>query len=181
MPVVILDRATNSVTITEVTYLKPPVGTVQEEILWRGRVYERLQVAHPPRQIPPSALREAGVYGGAAGLWCDRERTIRIAESGLCVSLLHTGKHYADSFLGNTLVYHYPQTKRPGATDINEIHAARECLRSRVPLFVILPGDTGSTKELRLGWLVGDMPDEKAFLIALQDNDPGRIAMQANT
>ena len=36
-------------------------------------------------------------------------------------------------------------------------------------------GETSGTKELRLGWLVGDMPDEKAFLIALHDNDPGRV------
>jgi hypothetical protein len=154
---------------------EPPIGTVHDEILWRGRVYERLQVTHPPRQIPSSALREAGVYRGAAGLWCDRERTTKIAETGLCVSIMHTGKHYADSFQGNTLIYHYPQTERPGATDINEIQAARECLHRRVPLFVILPGETSGTKELRLGWLVGDMPDEKAFLIALHDNDPGRV------
>lgn len=154
---------------------KPPTGTVQDEILWRGRVYERLQVTYPPRQIPSGALREAGVYGGAAGLWCDRERTTHIAETGLCVSILHTGKHYADSFQGNTLVYHYPRTERPGATDANEVQAARECLRRRIPLFVILPGDTSTTKELRLGWLVGDMPDEKAFLISLQDSDPGRV------
>lgn len=158
---------------------KPPTGTIQDEILWRGRAYERLHVVYLPRQIPASSLREAGVYGGAAGLWCDRERTTKIVETGLCVSILHTGRHYADSFQGNLLTYHYPQTERSGSTDSNEVEAARECLRRRVPLFVILPGETGSTRELRLGWLIGDMPDEKAFLVALQDNDPGRIGDQS--
>lgn len=157
------------------TILTPPDTTIQDEILWRGRAYQILQDAHPESEIPPAALHELGVYGGAAGIWCDRARTTKIVENGLCVSFLHTGRHYADSFQGNTLVYHYPNTERPGVTDANEVQSARECLLRRVPLFVILPGRTGATRKVRLGWLVGDMPEEKAFLVTLQDRDPGRI------
>jgi putative restriction endonuclease len=153
----------------------PPEGSLQDEIFWRGRVYELIKIKYPPCEVPSHVLQELGVYRGQAGLWCDRERTTKIIENGLCVSLLHTGKHYADSLQDSILIYHYPQTSRPGSTDANEIQAARECLVNRIPLFIIFAGMVSGTKEVRLGWLVGDMPDERAFLVSLQDTDPGRV------
>lgn len=158
------------------TELLPPLQfSLQNEILWRGRVYEHLQMRYEPGMTPPHVLQDLKVYSGAAGLWCDRPRTTRIVETGVCVAFLHTGQHYNDSIVGDLLVYHYPETNRSGSTDSNEIDAARSCLHHRVPIFIILPGRNLGTRTVRLGWIIGDMPEEKAFLVSMRDQDPGRV------
>lgn len=158
------------------TELAPPTQpSLQNEILWRGRAYEHLKMRYEEGMVPPQVLRDLRVYGGAAGLWCDRMRTSMLTERGVCVAILHTGKHYNDAIVGDLLVYHYPETDRPEGADINEIDAARECLDLRVPIFVILPGKTRETRAVRLAWVVGDMPDEKAFLVRMLEEDAGRV------
>lgn len=166
--------------VLNMTELLPPIqASLQNEMIWRARVYERLVTSYEDGMIPPQDLRDLRVYGGAAGLWCDRARTIDIVGTGLCVALLHTGRHYNDSMVGDVVIYHYPDTERAENADANEIEAARTCLTLRMPVFVILPGRSAGTRAVRLGWIVADMSDEKAFFLRMADEDPGRIGFGA--
>jgi hypothetical protein len=156
--------------------LQPPSrGGISDEIFWRGRAYQYILSNNTNGNIPPTLLRDEKVYGGAAGVWCDRTRTIKINNKGICVSILNIGDNYNDYFLDDALIYRYPDTNRSENADINEIEAVRECLYARVPIFVILPGNAEHTRTLKLGWIIGDMPGEKAFLVSLREADPGRI------
>jgi hypothetical protein len=66
--------------------------------LWAD--HERLGLVARAR---PEDLRRRRIYGGAQGIWVDKQHTGQIDgnEDGITVSLLHTGRHYP-----------YPKTKR---------------------------------------------------------------------
>jgi putative restriction endonuclease len=47
--------------------------------------------------VTPQLLRDLGIYGGAQGVWVNKERTSQITPGGgVTVALLHTGASYAD-------------------------------------------------------------------------------------
>jgi hypothetical protein len=118
--------------------------------------------------LPPSYLHKIGVYGGAQGIWVDKARTAFIAANGkgVTVSLLHTGRHYPDDISEDGLIYHYPTTARPASRDAAEVEATKNAARLGMPLFVILPGRTSQTRQVRLGW-VEDWDDEAALFLVL--------------
>jgi len=156
----------------------PKNASVAREIAWRHATYEYLTGTYEQGMIPAKELRVLGVYGGAAGFWGDKKRTSsKDLPNGLCVGILHTGKSYADDVTSNHIFYHYPSTGRgkSGSTDINEIEAARAALKYRVPIFVVLPGNSSSTREVRLGWFVADARDESVFVVEFADSDPRRL------
>ena len=156
----------------------PENTTLNGEILWRKEVIDYLAKTYAEGLVPSQELQELRVYRGAAGFWGDKTRTKNILTPyGLCVSLLHTGKTYADAVTNNHIFYHYPKTKRPGSTDANEVAAARAANEYRVPIFVILPGKSKSesTREVRLGWIVADITEENVFVVEFSKSDPGRL------
>jgi putative restriction endonuclease len=127
--------------------------------------------------VPPSYLRDVGVYGGAQGIWVDKARTALIASNGIgaTVSLLHTGRHYPDDVSDDGLIYHYPNTERPPSRDAAEVEATKNTASLNLPIFVILPGPTDRTRRVRFGW-VADWDDEAAlFLILFGDAAPAYV------
>jgi putative restriction endonuclease len=125
-----------------------------------------------PDNVPPSILRELGVYGGAQGIWVDKARTGHIAANGVTVGLLHTGKHYPDDISEDGLIYHYPKTARPPSRDAAEVAATKNAANLKLPIFVVLPGETDRTRQVRLGW-VEDWDDEaRLFLVLFGDVAP---------
>ena len=161
----------------------PKKPNLNDEILWRTEVIAYLTKTYTEGLVPSQELQELRIYRGAAGFWGDKTRTKNIlgpnglilAPNGLCVSLLHTGKTYADAVTNNHIFYHYPKTKRPGGTDANEVAAARATNEYRVPIFVILPGKSKPTRDVRLGWIVADITEENVFMVEFTKNDPGRL------
>lgn len=115
---------------------------------------------------PARALRDLGVYGGAQGIWVDKATTGHLAADGVTVGLLHTGRHYPDDVSEDGLIYHYPSTARPASRDAAEVEATKNAARLRLPVFVILPGETNQTRGVRLGW-VEDWDDEAALFLVL--------------
>tara|TARA_B100001093_G_scaffold411096_1_gene400550 strand:+ start:102 stop:623 length:522 start_codon:yes stop_codon:yes gene_type:complete len=74
----------------------------------------------PDGEIDPSYIRELKIYKGATGICRD--------DSGICISVLNTGKHYPDDIFDEGILYHYPNTpKRPKTFDINETNSKRMC------------------------------------------------------
>jgi hypothetical protein len=57
-------------------------------------------------------LREKKLYAGQAGIYADMTRTREISPTGIAVSVLHTGQHYADDVDDDGIIYHYPTTGR---------------------------------------------------------------------
>ena len=87
--------------------------------------------------MQPSLLGELGIYGGAQGVWVDKQQTKAAAPAtGVAVSLLHTGATYADDLADDGVIYHYPSTKRRGKGRA-EI-AAVKAEGAPLPVFVII-------------------------------------------
>jgi len=132
-----------------------------------------LQAAGDPSRLSPQLLRELGIYGGAQGIWVDAERTRGIdGGGGITVSLLHTGRHYADELSTDGVLYHYPRTGRPPGRDRSEVDATKAG-RLRLPVFVITPGPTSSSRSVHKGWIEGWDDDAELFLVTFFE-DPRR-------
>jgi hypothetical protein len=124
--------------------------------------------------VSAAFLRDLGIYGGAQGIWVDKARTAPIAAdgSGVTVSLLHTGRHYPDDLSEDGLIYHYPWTGRPPSRDAAEVKATKNAGQLAIPIFAILPGETGRTRRVHLAW-IEDWDDEAAlFLVLFGDRKP---------
>src|SRR5215469_9071585 len=118
----------------------------------RWRIWSVLK-AENAANIQPQQLRQLGVYGGAQGIWVDKERTSHVAKDGVTVGILHTGRHYPDDVSEDGLIYHYPQTNRPQGRDAAEIQATKNSLELNLPIFVVLPGERQTSRSVRLGWV----------------------------
>ena len=132
-------------------------SSVESEIARRFDAWQKLQ-ASPNWPIVTSAeVRELALYGGASGVWVDKERTSQLIENGVAVGLLHTGKHYDDDVDETGILYHYPTTERPPSRDANEIQAMKNAKLLGIPIFVIENFHGG--KRVNLAWM-NDFDDE---------------------
>jgi putative restriction endonuclease len=147
--------------------------TVVEERARREAMWASVQAAGDLSRLPPQLLRELGVYGGAQGIWVDTERTRSIdGGGGITVSLLHTGRHYADELSADGVLYHYPRTGRPPGRDRSEVEATKAAGRFRLPVFVVTPGRTSSSRSVHKGWIEGWDDDSELFLVTFADDPP---------
>jgi putative restriction endonuclease len=125
--------------------------------------------------LDPQLLRSLGIYGGAQGIWVDKAQTANaeIGPDGATVSILHTGRHYADDLSDHGLIYHYPKTLRPPSRDAAEVQATKNAMAAKLPIFVILPGVSSSSKRsIKLGW-VSDFDDaNRQFLVLFSEQLP---------
>jgi hypothetical protein len=125
--------------------------------------------------VEPARLRELGIYGGAQGIWVDKNRTgsPELGLDGVTVAILHTGRHYADDLSDDGVIYHYPKTSRPPARDAAEVQATKNALTHQLPIFVILPGKISqSRRSLKLGWVCDFDDKNRQFLILFGEESP---------
>jgi hypothetical protein len=119
--------------------------------------------------VAPGRIRELGIYGGAQGIWVDKAHTSISSDApdGITVSILHTGRHYADDLSDDGVIYHYPKTNRPASRDAGEVQATKNARTFRVPIFVVLPSAKSASKRaLKMGW-VTDFDDENGMFLIL--------------
>jgi len=114
--------------------------------------------------ISKSVIRDLNIYKGQSGVCRD--------DSGICISILNTGKDYPDDIFDGGVLYHYPNTKRVGQHDINEINSVKKCASEGLPLFVILPGNNSTKRKIRLGWVEDFDDNSEQFLIRFGDSQP---------
>src|ERR1044071_1475066 len=81
------------------------------------------------------------VFYGGRGIWTDKARTSSLAEDGVTVGVLHTGRSYADDLLPDGIVYHFPRTSVPGR-DAREVGATKAAKALALPLFVVVQPDS---------------------------------------
>lgn len=101
--------------------------TVGEEHERRQGLWADLEARDLVARARAEDLRQRRIYGGAQGIWVDKERTGQIAgvDGGITVGILHTGRHYPDDLSEDGVIYHYPRTNRPEGRDSSEIEAPR--------------------------------------------------------
>jgi len=142
-------------------------GFNETSLMERLNLWEKIQKL-PDGEVDPSYIRELKIYKGATGICRD--------DTGVCISVLNTGKHYPDDIFEDGILYHYPNTpKRSKSFDINETNSVKACKSLGLPLFVILPGNNPKKRTIRLGW-VEDYDDVgEQFLIKFGENQPGPL------
>jgi putative restriction endonuclease len=129
--------------------------------LWRTISHENSD------ELEPGRLRDLVIYGGAQGIWVNKAYTAIADEApdGITVSVLHTGRHYADDLSEDGVIYHYPMTNRQASRDASEVQATKNAMNLHVPIFIVLPSRRSSQRSLKIGW-VSDFDDEnRQFLI----------------
>jgi hypothetical protein len=147
---------------------------VAQERARREDMWADLLAAGGPDRLLPRLLRDAGVYGGAQGVWVDADRTRGIdGVGGITVSLLHTGRHYTDELSADGVLYHYPRTGRPPGRDRSEVEATKAAGRLRLPVFVVTPGVPSSSRNVHKGWIEGWDDDAEVFLVTFAEELPG--------
>lgn len=115
-----------------------------------------------PLGVPTKRVNELRIFYGGRGIWFHKTVTSQVADPGVTVGLLHTGRNYDDDLGPSSIVYHYPVTKNPG-TDHSEVTATRNAMVLEVPLFVVV--DRGKKRDVHLGWVLDDDPLQQEFLV----------------
>ncbi len=151
------------------------IPLVQTEMERRLAMWESLLDEGGPLGVATGVLRKLRIYGGAQGIWVDKQRTAHLAghPDGVTVALLHTGRFYADELSEDGILYHYPRTARPPARDLSEINATKSARNLRLPLFVITYRSSGSSRRnVHLAW-VEDWDDAwGVFLVTFGERAP---------
>lgn len=159
------------------------VADVSAERALRLEIWEQLQ-AQGIEGVEPARIRELGIYGGAQGIWVDKARTGELTPdgAGIAVGVLHTGRSYADDLTQDSLLYHYPRTRRPAARDGGEVNALKWAGRLNVPVFAILPSPMrAQMRSVRLSWVEDSDDDGRVFLLSLADSPTGAPAPEAES
>lgn len=142
--------------------------TVADERRWRLDAWEAMQSRTP---LTSRWLRGRALLGGQQGVWVDKLRTRHLAPEGVAVSVLHTGRHYADDLHKGKILYSYPHTSRPPARDANEIAAVKNAGELGLPLFVIAEAP-GGARVVELAWVVAYDDSAEAFLMEFAEAKP---------
>lgn len=148
---------------------------IKQEYELRRDIWNQLLQRGGQNNVLPNVIRDLGFYRGQAGIFADRERTSPLTGGhvGVTVSVLHTGSAYPDDVGEDGILYHYPLTQRPGASDQNEIEATKWAGRLRLPIFVVTyPHPDAAVRNVRLGWVSEWLDRERIFRIAFSDTPP---------
>jgi len=138
-------------------YLLEMTSSIEREITRRLDVWNKLQKSPNWPLVSAQEVKNLGIYGGASGVWVNKNLTSEVAPEGVAVGLLHTGKHYDDDVDETGILYHYPTTNRPPSRDANEIQAIKNAKVFGIPIFVIR--NLGNAKKVELAWL-NDFDDD---------------------
>jgi putative restriction endonuclease len=134
------------------------------ENLRRQAIWDRLVANDGPINVAPGLLRQLGIYGGAQGIWVNKEVTGRLSADGvgIAVGVLHNGSSYDDDLSEDGVIYHFPRTNRSGGRDLAETAALRNAFSLSLPVFVITNNSLNSARrDVHLG-SVTDIDDNAA-------------------
>jgi putative restriction endonuclease len=150
------------------------MGLIDDELQRRLDLWEQLKW-HNTEDIEPSTYRDLGIYSGVAGVYCNFALTRQVVpETGLAVSILHTGRHYTDVMNDDELIYDFPKTSRAESADRNEIAALEMNFLLNMPLFVISQTGNGKRK-ITLGRITGFNRESSCCIVQLDYFEVPRI------
>jgi putative restriction endonuclease len=149
--------------------------SIANERKYRLDLWKTIHDIGGPKNVSARSIRDIGVYGGAQGVWVDKNRTEKISDTsnGITVALLHTGSSYADEFTEDCILYHYPSTRRPANRDQSEIDATKAAGSLGLPIFVIsYPTRSSKSRDVNLGWVESWDDKSRTFLISFREDIP---------
>lgn len=158
------------------------MSLVRDEQDNRYKMWDELISRGGPERVSPTLLREIGIYGGAQGVYVDKDRTVLLSSdgAGITVGLLHTSSDYPDELAEDGILYHYPSTNRPPIRDQNEINATKNAGRLGIPLFVITrPTPSSSIRNVYLSWVEGWDDESKLFIVTFGENPPSQLLLES--
>ena len=141
---------------------------LQEEKFHRLKLFAEIENTE---QVLPSYLRDKKIYKGQQGIYRDKERTKPLSSdgNGVTVSVLHTGKYYSNDIADEILLYHYPDTNRPGSFDLSEIRATKSANLLGLPIFVVIYlEENESIRQVKLGWVESWDDENQEFYISME-------------
>jgi putative restriction endonuclease len=146
---------------------------VDDERARRESQWTQLLAAGGPKAVAPALVRDLAIYGGAQGVWVDKDVTANAqALNGIAVGLLHTGRSYADELSEEGVLYHYPATRRPASRDANEAAAMRAAAELRLPVFVITHSlGVRGKRDIYRGFIEG-VDDRAGLVLVLFEAEP---------
>lgn len=121
-------------------------------------------------------IRALNLYSGAAGVYRDAERTRKLIQDGITVSILNTAGNYSDEIMDDRLIYSYPQTLRKGQ-DLPEIQSLKNAMLLQIPIFVISE-TAGGRRNVRLGWIEGCEDSASCCLVKLDSAPAATVQPQ---
>ena len=148
---------------------------VEQEVRRRFGIWESLKVIGGLDGVPNRALNALRIHRGQGGIYRDKEVTSKVEgrDSGIAVGLLSTGESYADNIWETHAYYSFPETKRGGRHDQNEIASMMACGRLGIPLFFVSNFRAAQgLKRVQLGWVADIDPDNSRVLIVFQEREP---------
>ena len=103
-----------------------PSERTDTEIQRRKALWDSLIAQGGPTNVAPKLLRELRIYGGAQGIWVNKNTTAVASPDGVGVAVgaLHNGSSYDDDLSDDGIIYHFPDTD-------SEAAALRSPYRSR--------------------------------------------------
>jgi putative restriction endonuclease len=148
-----------------------------EEHRRRDQLWDELLARGGPRGVEPTILRALRLYGGAQGIWVDKETTANAqAPHGIAVSVLHTGRSYADDLAADGVVYHYPATGRTAGRYAAEVEALKAACVHELPVFVVTTAVPRRLRDVARGFVAGYDDQSRQCLILFGDAPPRRTA-----
>jgi putative restriction endonuclease len=142
------------------------MGMIDDELQRRLDLWDELR-QHDTSNIESRLLNELEIYAGKSGVYCNiTEMRKVVPETGLVVSILHTGRHYTDVMTEHELIYDFPNTSRTKNRDINEIAALESNFLLGMPLFVISHSPTGK-RDVTLGRITGFSRESACCIVQL--------------
>jgi len=139
------------------------------ETMSRERIWREIQSKYRGQDIPVHVLRDTyRMYGGAARIWVDRERTSKISNdaSGITVSVFQKGAASGNDPNDSSVLHPYPVTNRRGGQDGHEITATKNAKKFNIPVFVITTSKRDPTRRDVKKGFVRDWDDaNQTFLI----------------
>lgn len=140
------------------------------EIARRERLWDTLSEITRAERTEPAEVRAAGIYAGARGIYVDVANTRNeFAPSGAALSFLHLGERYANELSAGGVVYHFPDSARPGR-DRAEVEATGAAFALSLPVFVImLAEDSPRHRAVRRAFVEDIDAENRTALITFLD------------
>lgn len=171
-----MERQSNNAITRVVSGVMISRRSVDGEREWREACLAELETSAEWPNLPAVSLNERRIYRGQAGIFADFTVTCHLASPGVAVSVMHTGRHYADDLDDDFAIYHYPKTNRPVASDANEIQSVKNAQLLGLPIFFI--SQRGNGRTVRKGWVVSHDDNARVFLIEFGESTPRPLAIE---
>jgi putative restriction endonuclease len=143
-------------------------SALENELKWRMEKWDELQSLPNWPKVSPGQIRELDLYAGMAGVYRDANRTGKLMQDGITVSILNTSGNYTDEVTDNRLIYSYPNTLRHPSNDKGEIQSLKNAMAIQMPIFVISE-IAGGLRNVNLGWIEGCEDKASCALVKLDE------------